>query len=477
MLNQSKYLLVLLVALSATQIKANPFEDRSHCDVVDNQLREVETHLSSDTRESVFENLISEIANVKLAIANRETNTPKSFLRQCLQKKQRAFEANLKNSPNSFKDRSSTNKQLAKYYQENGKLHEALEQYEKAIKAEPDNFELVLQRFYLVASGQYERIKSLPHGKLRDQIIDEHENEHKKVLTPIINNPNVSSAIKVLALNSFANFYKLRRNMEKVVEYYEKINAIDPTKPDVVATLIEYYNARDRDDRLGPLLQQYFKLKPDNLLASLEYAYFEIRRGNFVSATMITKQILNYHAGNAEALAMRGLSLFYSGRKTEGSAFIKNAELIDPKAPWLLISKAHIEYSRGKDFQERYLLSNALKHYEQAAQLLATQKNKKDAIKIKNEINTQRAVIIFEFLKSNNFPKTPAARQDAAKIVEILDPLIRGDEKSRNSRLLVEVFFKALDHSLISNKKEYCRSFAKAGVLIPQSSDASKICL
>ncbi len=477
LLRLRKLPLIFAMALFSTTTQANPYEDRALCLEADNQLNEAEKHNSNEKREAMFAQLISQIANVKLALEHRETNTPRSYLQACLQKKMQIFNLNLANSPNSFKESSTTLKQLAKFYEENGEEELAISSYDKAIKKESDNYNLILRRFYLWISVIGKKIRSLPSGNVRAQLIAQRETEFRRVLLPLINDPKTPKDVKVRALNNMALLYYHDNRPEKAVEYYEELNKLDPTDPLVVENLIDYYRKRNREDRLLVLLRQLFKLKPDNLKASLEYAYIEIQNKQYITAALVAKQALQYHPQDAGAQALRGLALALSGRKEEGQSFISTAQKKSPKDPWVRIARAHTEYQQGLDFQERGLLSNALKHYEIASDLLDTQKNRSDTQQLVVEIDTQRAIIIYEFLKSNDFPKTAAARKDAAKVVEILSPHIQTDEKSRNSRLLVEVFFKSLGHSSIKDKQKYCKSFAKAGVLIPQSLDARKICL
>lgn len=469
--------LTIIAILFGHPVMADQYETKANCIQADAQLRKVRAFVSKQERKKFFTQFLSEIANVKLALLQKTTNSPRNYLMKCLQKKRIAFEANLENSSVAFQKNSETLKQLAKFYQEDGNAKLALFYYKEALEKEPRNNDLKIAHFDLMFVTQVRKIKAQPPGPLKEQLKADMEKNFKIILNPLLEDPKVSKKHKIAALTAKAGFYRYGGRMERAVEFYEKLNKLDPTNSLALETLIQYYSSRDRDDRLTPLFKQYFRLRPDNLKASMEYAYFEIRSGRFNQAAFISNQALKHHPRNADVLAMRGLALSLAGRKDEGASYIKNAMKIDPKASWLAIASAHIEYEKGRSFQKRSLPSNALKHFQNASKNLETQKDRKDATKLRNEINTQQAIIIFEFLKDNKFPKTSAARKDASKIVEILTPLIVSDEKAKQSRLLIGMYFKSLSHSALANKQGYCDKLTKAGVLIPQSAEASRICL
>lgn len=480
MKNTPAYFIALFALTMCQSLSAQSSvnEDRAHCNQVDTQIREIKTYMDDDKRQVFFDQLISEIAFLRLALSEKQTRAPRNFLLTCLQKKRSAFNLNLSNATGALRNKAENLERLAKYNQEMGQTAEALAFYKKAMEKRPESWELQLQYFDLYFEISARKIADMPEGKLKNQEKAELEKEMNRIMDPLLRSESATTNQRRVALLAKSAFYQNQNNLDKATPYLEELNKLDPSNTSVIEQLLTYYLQRGRMQPALALFDQLFRLQPNNRIMGLQYAYQLIDLQNYTRASVVTKTLVDHHPRDPDVLAMRGLSLIKAGRHEEGQSFIKSALGKQQSATvWINIVRAHLAHAKGVEFQERKLPSNALREFNQASEYLEDVKQSPHAFGLMQSINTQRALIIYTFLQDNGFPKTDAAKTDAAKIVEILTPLILKDPKSQQSRFFVNMFFHSLNMSSIQNKKGYCTQATKAGVVLAISPEASQLCL
>lgn len=469
---------IALMAGSSDAALASLNEDRANCDTVGKQTADVKGHLNDDERQIFFDALITEISFLRLALTERKTRAPRNFLINCLNKKRAAFNINLANATASLRERAENLERLAKFKQELGQNPEALNYYKRAMEKRPNSWDLKLQYFDLFFEISAKKIVDLPSEKLKNQERVKLEKEMNRIMDPLLRSDSATQNHRRVALLAKTAFYQNQSNLDKAIPYLEQLNKLDPTNTSVIEQMLTYYLQRGRMQRALSLFDQLFRLQPNNQVMGIQYAYQLIDLENYTRASVITKTLVDYHPRDADVLAMRGLSLIKAGRREEGQSFIKSAlGKQEAATSWINIVRAHLAHEKGIGFQERKLPSNALREFNKASEFLADAQDSQQAFGLLQSINTQRALIIYTFLKDNGFPETEAAKTDASKVVEILTPLILRDPKSQQSSFFVNMFFHSLQMSSIANKRSYCNKVAQAGVVLAISSEASKLCL
>ncbi|MEO5666966.1 MAG: tetratricopeptide repeat protein [Bdellovibrionota bacterium] len=461
----------LSLSLSANAQNGVP---QTHCETADEELVQVSKRLDDTERRSYFEQIYSDLFQIDAVRKNPPDGVSASYLARCLSIKRRALMTNLDNASGSFRTSFDVTVKLAKLHRNFGNAKQALEMYERALKMREDAYNVRMEYFYLWKEQNQQRIHSGSAKSLTSSDFKTFFEKFNELLSPILRDTQAPQDIRVQAYMERASLYAEASQWAYVIKDLEAVLALEPSNIQAREQLVLYNCSRKIATECRKHLEQYILQNPSNLASTIQLLALQYEQEDYNSVLTTSSRALKHFPDNVDILAIRGLILSQFGRGEEARAIIDAVLKKSPTNAWALRARARDLYAKAQEFQKRGLLSNALKSLEDA---LATMKtaglsNERDGL----DINEKMALIIYDFLRSKNFPKSEATHADARRVAELLTPIFTNASKKRNAVSLVEPYFHALELAGITNFSKPCDMLHKSNVPLTQSTRAVKAC-
>ncbi len=213
---------------------------------------------------------------------------------------------------------------LANIYSETGQLDRALEHYQRAFEADPNNtatlFNLGLARNKAgQTQGAVEAFLQVV------QIDPGFEAAHKALVRLYLEKRRYFGALlhlkRIAALNpgdvstemALGNVYLRMGRYELARQTFANLRQRFPGKPEVLDSLAETYYREEDFDRAIELYGYLIEYDPKNLKAYVQLGWTHYRKGNFDMAAAWTKRGIENAAGHKELLTLAHMNLgFYS---------------------------------------------------------------------------------------------------------------------------------------------------------------------
>jgi tetratricopeptide (TPR) repeat protein len=447
---------------------------QTNCDKADEELAQVSKRLADPERRAHFEQIYSDLFQIDAVRRNPTGGESTSYLNRCMDIKRRALFLNLENATGAFRTGFDVTLKLAKYYTHFNNPKQAMEMYERALKMRQDAYNVRMDYFYLWKEQNQRRItggapKSIPTSDFKTFF-----EKFNELLGPIFRDAQAPQEMRVQAFMERASLYAEAKQWAYVIKDFEAVLALEPSNLQAREQLVLYNCGRNIVLECRKHLEKYVTYSPTNMQSTIRLLAHQYENEDYDEVLKWSFRAQKQFPDNPDILAIRGLVLAQFGRTEEARQIIDTVLKGNPTNAWALRAKARDLYSKAQDYQKRGLLSNALKNLEDA---LGTMKNaglsnERDGL----DINEKMAMIIYDFLRSKEFPKTDATRADSKRIAELLTPIFGNAGKKRNAANLVEPYFHSLELAGLTNYSKPCDILRKNNVSLVQSSRAMKAC-
>lgn len=447
-----------------------------NCDRANDDLAKVKTRLSDDERRQYMDALYADIIRIIEYDKAPPPGSPTNFVRRCFQAKRDAFNSNLENASGGLRESFDAHYKRGMIHENMGKLKEALNYYEAAMKMREDDPDVRLKYFRIwreVNRGKHNVTKA---SGLSSVNLEDFLREFNRILEPILRMDKATNNHKIQALKHRVSVYSESIQPKLIMQDYEAILQLDPADKDALDVVVAYYCDVERFNPVicKKYLESYVSKYPENRASALQLIKLQYDEGDTSGALLVSKRFLDYFPNEPDFMAWRAKVLWKVGRHEESQVLSNAVLMAHPNHPVALSTRARTLLVEAEAFEKRGLLSNALKSLEDALAIVkkAGIENTSDAL----DINERMAFIIYDFLRSQNFKETKATRADAKRIVELLSPSFRNPNLRRNPSGLVETFFHAIE---LSNMKSYvaaCKFLQQHNIALSSSARAMRAC-
>jgi tetratricopeptide (TPR) repeat protein len=463
-----------VLAFWGAELRAQESINSTNCDTADQDLKRVAQRLDDNERRSYFDKIYSDLFQIDAVRKNPATGISVSYLNRCLDLKRRAFFLNIENASGSFRTSFDVSIRLAKLHQHFGNPKQALEMYERALKMRENAHNVRMEYFYLWKEQSQSKIARTAPNALASSDFKTFLEKFDELLNPILRDPQAPSDLKVQAYMERASLYAEASQWAHVIRDFDAVLAIDPSHLEARQQLVLYNCSRKIMTECRKHLERYLNHNPTNLQSTIQLLAILYEEEDYSAVLNTSFRALKNFPDNRDILAIRGLILTQFGRADEARRLVAAVLKADPKNPWALRAQARDLYSKANTYQERGLLSNALKNLEDASETMkkAGLSTERDGL----DINEKMGLMIYDFLRSRQFPKTAATRTDAHRVAELLTPIFNNSTKKRNTANLVETYFHALELSGTNSYTQACQIMRQNNVPLNQSTRAVRHC-
>ena len=455
-------------------LKAQASASQTNCDKADEELAQVSKRLADPERRTYFDQIYSDLFQIDAVRRNPQGGESASYLTRCMDIKRRALFLNLENASGALRTGFDVTIKLAKYYAHFNNPKQALEMYERALKMRQDAYNVRMEYFYLWKELNQKRITSGTAKSMSSSDFKTFFEKFNELLGPIFRDTQAPQDLRVQAFMERASLYDEAKQWAYVIKDFEAVLALEPSNLPAREQLVLYNCGRNIIIECRKHLEKYVTYNPTNLQSTIRLLAHQYDNEDYEEVLKWSFRAQKQFPDNADILAIRGLVLAQYGRTDEARSIIDSVLKADPKNAWALRAKARDLYSKAHDYQKRGLLSNALKNLEEALVTMKTAglSNERDAL----DINEKMAIIIYDFLRSKNFPENEATRTDAKRVAELLTPIFSNAAKKRNAANLVDPYFHCLEVAGLKNYAKPCDLLRKNNVSVVQSTRAAKAC-
>lgn len=447
---------------------------KTHCDSADAELAQVSRRLADPERRTFMEQIYSDLFEIDALRKNPASGVSASYLTRCLEIKRRALFVNLDNASGGFRTSFDVTTKLAKLHRHFGNSKQALEMYERALKQREDAHNVRMEYFYLWKEQNQKRITQGASKALTSSDFKSFFEKFNEILSPIFRDSQAPQDIRVQAYMERAALYAEASQWAHVIKDFEAVLALEPSNVHAREQLVLYNCSRKIAIECRKHLEKYLAFNPTNLPSTIQLLGLQYADEDYDAVLTTSFRALKQFPENPDILAIRGLILAQYGRNDEARALIDTVLKTHPKNPWALRARARDLYAKAQDYQKRGLLSNALKSLEEASATMKTAglSHERDGL----EITEKMALMIYDFLRSKNFPKSEMTRADSKHVTELLTTIFVNADKKRNAINLVEPYFHSLELAGITNYSQACQLLRKHNVPLGQSLRAVRAC-
>lgn len=472
--SSAKKTLWLSVVILSGNLKAQASASQTNCDKADEELAQVSKRLADPERRTYFDQIYSDLFQIDAVRRNPRSGESTSYLTRCMDIKRRALFLNLENASGGFRTGFDVTIKLAKYYAHFNNPKQALEMYERALKMRQDAYNVRMEYFYLWKEQNQKRISGSAPKSMSSSDFKTFFEKFNELLGPIFRDPQAPQDMRVQAFMERASLYAEAKQWAYVIKDFEAVLALEPSNLQAREQLVLYNCGRNIIIECRKNLEKYVTYNPTNMQSTIRLLAHQYDNEDYEDVLKWSFRAQKQFPDNADILAIRGLVLAHYGRTDEARLIIDSVLKSNPKNPWALRAKARDLYSKAQEYQKRGLLSNALKNLEEALSTMkdAGLSSERDAL----DINEKMAMIIYDFLRSKEFPQNEATRTDSKRITELLTPIFGNATKKRNAANLVEPFFHCLEVAGLKNYSKPCEMLRKNNVSMLQSTRAAKAC-
>lgn len=447
-----------------------------NCDRASDDLVKVKTRLSDDERRQYMDSLYADIIRIIEYDKSPPPGSPSNFIRRCFQAKRDAFNANLENASGALRESFEAYYKRGMILENMGKLKDALNFYEAAMKMREDDPDVRLKYFRVWREVNRMKFHVTKASGLSSVNFEDFLREFNRILEPILRMDKATNAHKIQALKHRVSVHSESIQPKLIMQDYEAILQLDPADKDALEAVVAYYCDVERFNPVicKKYLESYVSKYPENRLAALQLIKLQYDEGDTSGALLVSKRFLDYLPNDPDFMAWRAKVLWKVGRHEE-SQLLSNAVLMaHPDHPVALSTRVRTLLMEAEGYEKRGLLSNALKSLEDALAIVkkAGIENTTEAL----DINERMAFIIYDFLRSQNFKETKATRADAKRIVELLSPSFRNARLRRNTSGLVETFFHAIELSNMNGFVAACKFLRQYNIALSSSPRAMRAC-
>ncbi len=462
------------VGFAAVPAVAQDTLEATNCERADSDLKRVSQRLDDSERQTLFDQIYSDLFQIDALRKNPTGGVSSSYLARCLDLKRRALFLNIENASGAFRTSFDVTIKLAKLHRHFGSPKQSLEMYERALKMREDAHNVRMEYFYLWKEQSQNRITRNSAKALSSSDFKTFLEKFNEILNPIFRDTQAPQDLRVQAYMERASLYAEASQWAHVLKDFEAVLALDPSHAEARQQLILYNCSRRILTECRKHLEKYLAYNPTNLQSTIQLLSLQYEDEDYDAILKTSFRALKQFPQNQDVMAIRGLVLAQYGRETEARQLIDAVLQSSPKNTWALRARARDLYSRANEHQKRGLLSNALKSLEEASETmkLAGLSNERDGLDIKERMG----LMIYDFLRSKNFPNTDAARADAKRVVELLTPIFSNASKKRNTANLVEVYFHSLEMTGAKDFASSCRMMRQHNVAMTQSNRAVRFC-
>lgn len=463
-------LMVFALDLSA---KTN---DVLRCENSDQELSRVATRLSDEERRELLDKLYVDLARIVEVLKAPPPEIPKNYLTRCFENKKNAFELNIKNGSGLLQNSFDVHYKKASLLELFGNLPEALKNYELAMKMRDDDPDIRLKYFRIWREVEANKIKNSQKSLIEQVHVSDYMRAFNQIVEPILRMDKSTVQHKITALRHRVSLNRDLAQHHLVAQDSELILRLDAADKDALEYLVLYHCDAER---LNPVLckkylESYVPKFPENRATALQLLKLQYEGDDNSGVLLLSKKFLDLYPNDTDFMAWRGRALWKVGRIEESQALITAVLTINPNHPIALTTKAYTLFREAQDFEKRGLLSNALKNLEEALAIVrkAGIQNTEPAL----DINEKMAFIIYDFLRTQSFADSPAARADAKRIVELLTPSFQNPNLRRHVATLVDTYFHSLEISGVKNSSSSCQMMRTHKISINASSRALLAC-
>lgn len=321
-------LFAILIGSSYSLAKAPP-DLATECASVEQDITLARGQLSSVRRNKEFGIVLDRILRVNAALKSksRADKLPDAFLRNCVQKSIEAFSVHRQFMPPSIRQSAAYLASIGSFYREFGKLKDANENYQLALKLAPQDGELRWEAFrtWLDYSLSLPATPTTRADTARRT--DDFIGQARELMQPILNDTARTAAARVRqrnALRFFAKFLEAVNEPALAFEEWKQLQKLAPDDDQANAKVITYYLARSDFASAKELLARLTSGEKPEPFYVESLAKIHRAQGQPAEAAAFLSRFVKSPALSSPKLeALYAMSLADAGRAPEAEKFLQ----------------------------------------------------------------------------------------------------------------------------------------------------------